>query len=365
MDIHLEACLEAVVRSKASDLHIGAEQRPSIRVDGELRHMDDFDEPWSAAKTGAAVRSIVTEAEWERFNEELELDLSIDLDDDYRFRVNLYFDRQGTAAAFRLIPNDIVGLSKLGMPDSVEDLAQLQRGLVLVTGPTGSGKSTTLAALLDRVNHTRRCHILTIEDPIEFVHQGIKSVVNQREIGRDTSSFSQALRRALRQDPDVILVGELRDHETIQVALTAAETGHLVLSTLHTQDSVQTVDRIIDVFPSDQQAQIRTQLAGTLKAVVSQTLLRRTGGGRIAASEVLIETPAISNMIREGKTHMLYSAVQAGREQGMRTLDQHLAQLVSRGIVQRDDVLPYVKDQGSFRALENGYAGYSAAFTTR
>ncbi|MCD7101599.1 type IV pilus twitching motility protein PilT [Pseudoclavibacter sp. 13-3] len=364
MDIHLSSCLETVVQCDASDLHIGAGKRPSIRVDGDLQHMPDFDEPWSAAKVGSAVRSIITEAEWERFNDELELDLSIDMSDDYRFRVNLYFDRHGAAAAFRLIPNEIRTLSQLGMPDSVERLAQLQRGLVLVTGPTGSGKSTTLAALLDRVNRTRRCHILTVEDPIEFVHHDIESVVNQREVGRDTRSFSQALRRALRQDPDVILVGELRDHETIQVALTAAETGHLVLSTLHTQDSVQTVDRIIDVFASDQQAQIRTQLAGTLKAVVSQTLMRRVGGGRVAASEILIETPAISNMIREGKTHMLYSAVQAGREQGMRTLDQHLAQLVGRGEVQRDDALSLSRDPAAFKALENRFTDFGG-FTAR
>lgn len=354
----LRECLRLVIERGASDLHIGVDVAPSFRIDGDLQHLPQFSTPWGHEQMHAIVKSILTPEEFEQLVDEFELDLGIDCDEDYRFRVNLSFDRLGVAGVFRLIPNEVLSLKQLNMPESLYKLADMPRGLVLVTGPTGSGKSTTLAAMIDRVNETRPCHILTIEDPIEYVHKPKQAVVNQREVGRDTKSFNEALRRALRQDPDVILVGELRDHETIQVALTAAETGHLVLSTLHTQDSVQTVDRIIDVFPAAQQGQIRTQLAGTLRGVVSQTLLKRVGGGRVAASEILLGTSAVSNMIREGKTHLLYSALQSGSQYGMRTLDQNLAELVGTGQVDRSEAEVYVKDPQAFRSLRNRISTY-------
>jgi twitching motility protein PilT len=248
--------------------------------------------------------------------------------------VNLYQQRGAVGAAFRLIPTEIKGLAELGVPESVAHLAQLPRGLVLVTGPTGSGKSTTLAALVDLVNSTRADHIVTVEDPIEFMHVHKKSIVNQREVGHDTHSFGNALKHVLRQDPDVILIGELRDLETISVALTAAETGHLVFATLHTQDAPQTIDRVIDVFPPHQQQQVRAQLAATLQGVICQTLVKKASGrGRAVATEVLIMTPAIANLIREGKTYQIGSMMQAGRGSGMHTMDQHLADLVNTGTI--------------------------------
>jgi twitching motility protein PilT len=249
-----------------------------------------------------------------------------------RFRVNVYRQRENVGAAFRRIPYEIKSLEDLGIPTSVSAFAGLPRGMVLVTGPTGSGKSTTLASLIDLANRTRRDHIMTVEDPIEFLHRHKSCMVNQREVGEDTHSFANALKHVLRQDPDIILVGEMRDLETISVALTAAETGHLVFATLHTQDAAQTVDRVIDVFPPHQQQQVRTQLAGALQGVVCQTLCRTADGrGRVVATEVMLATPAIRNLIREGKTHQIYSAMQAGAQHGMHTLDQHLAELVRSG----------------------------------
>ncbi|WP_245542735.1 type IV pilus twitching motility protein PilT [Pseudoclavibacter soli] len=354
----LHECLRLVIERGGSDLHLGVDVAPSFRIDGDLVHLPEQSEPWPHERLHEVVKSILTPEEFKQLVDELELDLAIDYDENYRFRVNLAFDRLGVAAVLRLIPNEVKSLRDLNMPESLYKLADMPRGLVLVTGPTGSGKSTTLAAMIDRVNESRACHILTIEDPIEYVHKAKRAVVNQREVGRDTKSFNEALRRALRQDPDVILVGELRDHETIQVALTAAETGHLVLSTLHTQDSVQTVDRIIDVFPAAQQGQIRTQLAGTLRGVVSQTLLKRVGGGRVAASEILLGTSAVANMIREGKTHLLYTALQAGSQYGMHTLDQNLAELVGTGQVERSEAEVYVKDPQAFRSLRNRISNY-------
>ena len=358
MDRTLRDCLRLIIERDGSDLHVGTGVAPSFRIDGDLVHLPEHGGAWSHDRMHEAVKSIVTPEEFKQLVDEYELDIGIDYDENYRFRVNLSFDRLGVAGVFRLIPNEVKSLRQLNMPESLYKLADMPRGLVLVTGPTGSGKSTTLAAMIDRVNENRACHILTIEDPIEYVHRPKKAVVNQREVGRDTKSFNEALRRALRQDPDVILVGELRDHETIQVALTAAETGHLVLSTLHTQDSVQTVDRIIDVFPAAQQGQIRTQLAGTLRGVVSQTLLKRVGGGRVAASEILLGTSAVANMIREGKTHLLYSALQAGAQYGMHTLDQNLAELVGTGAVDRAEAEMYVKDPQAFRSLRNRISSY-------
>ena len=274
----------------------------------------------------------ITQVQRERFERDLELDFSYSLPGRARFRGNLYRQRDAVGAAFRLIPFEIKSLESLGLPPIVSTFAQFPRGFVLVTGPTGSGKSTTLASLVDLANRTRHDHIMTVEDPIEFLHRHKSCLVNQREIGEDTQSFSQALKHVLRQDPDIILVGEMRDLETIQVALTAAETGHLVFATLHTQDAAQTVDRIIDVFPPHQQQQVRQQLAGTLQGVVCQTLAKTADGqGRVVAAEVLTVTPAVRNLIREGKTHQMYSVMQAGSQHGMQTLDQHLADLARTG----------------------------------
>jgi twitching motility protein PilT len=278
------------------------------------------------------IYSILTQRQRERFEENLELDLSYSLPGQARFRVNVYYQRDSIGAALRLIPVKISGLSELGLPPQMEQFALFPRGLVLITGPTGSGKSTTLAALIEIINTQRQLHIMTVEDPIEFLHWHKRSVVNQREVGTDTRSFEQALTHALRQDPDVIMVGEMRDLETISTALTAAETGHLVFATLHTQDAPQSVDRIIDVFPPHQQQQVRVQLAASLQAIATQQLLpRRDGRGRAVAAEVMVATPAIRNLIREAKSHQIYSAMQAGGRYGMQTMDQGLAELVKRG----------------------------------
>jgi twitching motility protein PilT len=278
--------------------------------------------------------AVLTQKQREKFEENLELDFAYSVPGRARFRVNMYRQRDALGSAFRLIPFEIKKLEDLGVPPSVAAFASMPRGFVLVTGPTGSGKSTTLAALLDLANRTRREHIMTVEDPIEFLHRHQSCIVNQREVGEDTWSFQNALKHVLRQDPDIILVGEMRDLETISVALTAAETGHLVFATLHTQDAAQTIDRVIDVFPSHQQEQVRVQLAGSLQGVVCQTLCRtRDGRGRAVATEVLMATPAIRNLIREGKTHQIYSAMQAGAKHGMHTMDQHLADLVMRGAI--------------------------------
>lgn len=327
----LRAALATVLPSRGSDLHLASGSEPLIRVDGALGPVPGS-APWPAAHVEGALRMMVGEERWAKFKHDLELDVAYSLSDDERFRVNIYQQRGQVGAAFRLIPTEIMQLGELGIPDVVSRFAKLPRGLVLVTGPTGSGKSTTLAALIDLVNRTRTDHIVTVEDPIEFLHSNKKSLVNQREVGPDTHSFNAALRHVLRQDPDVILIGELRDLETISVALTAAETGHLVFATLHTQDAPQTIDRVIDVFPAHQQPQIRAQLASTLQGVVCQTLIRRASGrGRLVATEIMTMTPAIANLIREGKTYQIHSVMQAGREDGMHTMDQELAELVDAG----------------------------------
>jgi twitching motility protein PilT len=322
-----------VVRQGASDLHLTVGAAPMIRVDGALRAAGD-PTPWGTDRVTAALLSLLSPAQREQFDRELELDFAYGLAAEYRFRVNYYQQRGNLGGAFRLIPTEIRQLDELGIPESVAALAALPRGLVLVTGPTGSGKSTTLAALIDIVNSTRTDHIVTVEDPIEFIHSHKKSIVNQREVGSDTHGFATALKHVLRQDPDVILIGELRDLETIAVALTAAETGHLVFATVHTQDAPQSIDRVIDVFPPHQQDQVRTQLAGTLQGVVSQTLLpRASGSGRVVATEIMVMTPAIANLIRERKTFQITSAMQAGRRLGMHTMDQNLADLVNSNVI--------------------------------
>jgi len=356
-DPDLILALEEVLRMHASDLHVTVNAVPMIRVDGGLRPIESSG-VWDRAKVTSALRSILTPQQVARFDEEHELDLAYTISANARFRVNIYQQRNSMGAAFRLIPTDIKQLSELGVPESVANFATLARGLVLVTGPTGSGKSTTLAALVDLVNRTRADHIVTVEDPIEFLHSNHRSLVNQREVGSDTHSFTAALKHVLRQDPDVILIGELRDLETISIALTAAETGHLVFATLHTQDAAQTIDRVIDVFPPHQQAQVRSQLAATLRGVVCQTLVKRAqGDGRAVATEVLVTTPAIANLIREGKTYQIPSALQAGRSLGMHTLDQHLADLVNTGQITYVAAGEKVHDAAGFDRLINRMDG--------
>lgn len=350
-DPDLVAALNAVVTSGGSDLHVSVNAPPSIRLDGGLRALPGAS-LWDANKVNGAIQSIMTAEQRDIFARELELDFAYTLSETSRFRVNVYLQRNVMGAAFRLIPTQIKQLAELGVPDKIATFAQLPRGLVLITGPTGSGKSTTLAALIDLVNSTRADHIVTVEDPIEFMHGNKRSLVNQREVGHDTHSFTNALKHVLRQDPDVILIGELRDLETISVALTAAETGHLVFATLHTQDAAQTIDRIIDVFPPHQQGQVRAQLAATLQGVVCQTLVKKVGGaGRAVATEVLVTTPAVANLIREGKTYQIRSVMQAGREHGMHTMDQHLADLVNAGQISHEAAYEKAHDLEDLKQL--------------
>lgn len=354
-DAGLVAALQQVVLQRASDLHVTSDAPPMVRIDGGLRPVTEGAQPWSQEKVLTALLTLLSDEQRERFERELELDFAFTISANARFRVNFYQQRGAAGAAFRLIPTEIKTLGQLGVPENIGDFSQLPRGLVLVTGPTGSGKSTTLASLIDLANSTRADHIVTVEDPIEFLHRHKKSLVNQREVGNDTHSFANALKHVLRQDPDVILIGELRDLETISVALTAAETGHLVFATLHTQDAAQTIDRVIDVFPPHQQDHVRAQLASTLQGVVSQTLVKRASGtGRIVATEVLRITPAISNLIREGKTYQIASMMQAGRDLGMHTMDQHLAQLVNAGTITQQAAREKAHDLDGFTRMLSG-----------
>lgn len=353
-DPDLAAALQEVVNQRASDLHLTVGAPPMYRIDGGLKSIGNT-LPWSAEKIRTAVLTLLSESQRNTFENDLELDFAYTISSRARFRVNIYQQRGSIGGAFRIIPTELKQLQELGVPESVANFAQLPRGLVLVTGPTGSGKSTTLAALIDLVNSTRADHIVTVEDPIEFLHDHKSSIVNQREVGADTHSFAAALKHVLRQDPDVILIGELRDLETISVALTAAETGHLVFATLHTQDAPQTIDRIIDVFPPHQQGQVRTQLAATLQGVICQTLVKRTDGlGRVVATEVLVMTPAIANLIREGKTYQILSMMQSGRSQGMHTMDQHLAELANAGTITIDAALEKANDTDGIERLLQG-----------
>lgn len=332
----LHDMMKQLLAAGGSDLHLTASAPPTIRVHGSLRRIADHG-PMSAIEIEALLRGIVDGAQWHTFEQTNELDFAYTAPEIGRFRVNVYRQRGACGAAFRAIPTVIPELSTLGLPRQVEQFAGLPRGLVLVTGPTGSGKTTTLAALLALANRLRSPHIVTIEDPIEFLHEHGNGLVNQREVGGDTESFAAALKHALRQDPDVILVGELRDLETTATALTAAETGHLVFATLHTQSAAQTVDRIIDIFPAHQQGEVRAQLASTLRGVVTQALTPRAdGSGRAVVAEIMVATPAIRNLIREGKTHQIPSFMQAGARDGMLSFDQHLAELVRSGVVAYD-----------------------------
>jgi twitching motility protein PilT len=331
MSIDFADLLMEVVHSRASDLHLSAGAPPTIRVRGRLSRLEGYP-TLTPTDTREIVYSILSGDQRQRLETHWQLDFAYSIPGHARFRVNAYYQRGAVGAAFRLIPFDLTSIDALGLPSAVHDFTRKPRGFVLVTGPTGSGKSTSLAAMIDEINSTREEHIMTIEDPIEFLHAHKKCLVNQRELGSDAQSFADALKAALRQDPDVILVGEMRDLETISTALTAAETGHLVFATLHTQDTAQTIDRIIDVFPPSQQGQVRVQLSVALQGIVTQQLLPTAdGAGRVAACEVLVPNPAVRNLIREGKTHQIYSVLQTGSAQGMQTMDAALVHLVRSG----------------------------------
>ena len=323
------------VQNKASDLHLSAGLPPIIRVDGEMRKLNVPELDHKAVN--ALIYDIMNDKQRKEYEENLEVDFSFEIENLSRFRVNAFMQNRGAAAVLRNIPSEILSLEQLGAPDIFRKLIDQPTGLVLVTGATGSGKSTTLAAMVDHINSNKREHILTIEDPIEFVHQNKLSVMNQREVHRDTHSFNNALRSALREDPDVILVGELRDLETIRLAISAAETGHLVFGTLHTNSAPKTIDRIIDVFPAEEKSMIRSMLSESLRAVISQTLLKKTGGGRVAAHEIMVGIPAIRNLIREGKVPQMYSVIQTGQGHGMQTMDQCLQKLAAQGIISHQD----------------------------
>ncbi|MEW6059947.1 MAG: type IV pilus twitching motility protein PilT [Actinomycetota bacterium] len=352
--------LEIVLERGASDLHLTVGTPPTIRLHGDLLRLEDY--PILTPRSlQAMMYAILPQKMRERLEQDLELDMSYALPGKARFRVNVYYQRDSIGAAFRLIPYEIKQVEELGLPAVVADLARYPRGFVVVTGPTGSGKSTSLAAMVDIVNRERSAHIMTVEDPIEFLHRHRKCIVNQREVGADTHSFAQALKHVLRQDPDVILVGEMRDLETIATAITAAETGHLVFATLHTQDAPQTIDRIIDVFPPHQQQQVRVQLATTLQGVVTQQLLQTADGrGRCVAVEVLVCTPAVRNLIREGKVHQIYSIMQAGGRFGMQTMDQSLANLVKAGRITQQLAYERCHDPEELNRLIGGSLGYGA-----
>ncbi|MDX6698268.1 MAG: twitching motility protein PilT [Solirubrobacteraceae bacterium] len=348
-----------VLERRASDLHITAGAPPTVRVRGRLIPLDF--PVLTPADTREIVYSILSNDQRQRLETDWQVDLAYAIPNRARFRVNAYFQRGAIGAALRQIPAQISGIDELGLPPVVHELTRKPRGFVLCTGPTGSGKSTTLAAMINEINETREEHIMTVEDPIEFLHQHKKCLVNQRELGSDATSFSAALRGALRQDPDVILVGEMRDLETISTALTAAETGHLVFATLHTQDTPQTIDRIIDVFPPHQQHQVRVQLSVALQGIVTQTLLPTAdGSGRVLAAEVLVPTPAIRNLIREGKTHQIYSVLQTSASAGMQTMDSSLVELVRAGKITRQLAESRSNEPDELRRLLSGGAVMAA-----
>lgn len=322
------------VKQNASDLHLSAGLPPMIRVDGDVRRINL--PPLDHKEVHSLIYEIMNDKQRKDYEEFLETDFSFEVPGVARFRVNAFNQNRGAGAVFRTIPSKVLTMEELGMGQVFRDIAATPRGLILVTGPTGSGKSTTLAAMMDYINETKYEHILTIEDPIEFVHESKKCLVNQREVHRDTHGFNEALRSALREDPDIILVGELRDLETIRLALTAAETGHLVFGTLHTTSAAKTIDRIVDVFPAQEKAMVRSMLSESLQAVVSQTLLKKNSGGRVAAHEIMLGTPAIRNLIREDKVAQMYSAIQTGGSIGMQTMDQCLKDLLDKRIISRE-----------------------------
>ena len=351
--MNMEQLLRAAVERRASDLHVTVGVPPTLRINGSLVKMDF--PALGVADTMQLFESIASEARKVQFLQNGEIDFSHTVFGLSRFRVNAFHQRGSVAIAVRIIPEQIPTIEQLGLPEVIAALSRKPRGLVLVTGPTGSGKSTTLAAMIDLINHERACNILTLEDPIEYLHRHNKSLINQREVGGDTRTFANGLRAALREDPDVILVGEMRDMDTISIAVRAAETGHLVLATLHTSDAAQTINRIIDVFPPYQQQQIRTQLSLTLQGIVAQQLLpRKDGAGRVAAVEVLVATPAARNLIREGKSHQLLSVIQTGAKAGMQSMDGALQELCRAGIVSDEEALLRAGDQENFLRMRRG-----------
>ena len=335
-------------KNGSSDLHLSAGVPPMIRVDGDMRKINV--PVLDHTEVHDMVYDIMNDKQRKDYEEFLECDFSFEIPGLARFRVNAFNQNRGAGAVFRTIPSEILSLEKLGAPKIFEELADTPRGVVLVTGPTGSGKSTTLAAMVDHKNDNEYGHILTVEDPIEFVHVTKKCLINQREVHRDTLGFNEALRSALREDPDVILVGEMRDLETIRLALSAAETGHLVFGTLHTSSAAKTIDRVVDVFPAAEKDMIRAMLSESLKAVISQTLLKKNGGGRVAAHEIMIGTPAIRNLIRENKIAQMYSAIQTGQQFGMKTLDQDLTELVKKNVISRQEALSKCANKDTFPA---------------
>lgn len=349
----IEILLEEVIKKKASDLHLQVGLPPMLRVDGALTPVSGG-EVLSEEAVEALIFAILDEDQKQILLKDKEFDFSFAFGDLGRFRVNAFHERGNLAAALRLIPNEILSIEQLQLPEIVNKFADYPRGLVLVTGPTGSGKSTTLAALVDKINTERASHIITIEDPIEFTHKSKKSVIVQREVHYDTYSFSAALRSSLRQDPDVVLLGEMRDLETIAAAITIAETGHLVFATLHTNSASQSIDRMIDVFPPHQQPQIRSQLANILMAICSQRLVPSIGGGRVAAAELLIATPAVRNIIREGKSHQLEAVIQTGAEYGMQSMDKTLVTLIHNGTITYDEARNYAVDLEELDRLMRG-----------
>jgi twitching motility protein PilT len=350
----IPSLLRFAVAQKASDLHLSAGEPPALRIHGDVHRVDV--PPLTREEVHQLIFDTMNDAQRRTYQEKLEVDFAFALDDSMRFRVNAFVHNRGEGAVFRTIPTKIPRFEDLGLPPVVRALCEEEKGLVLVTGPTGSGKSTTLAAMIDHINETMAGHILTLEDPIEFVHTPKKALVNQREVGTQTLSFNNALRGALREDPDVILVGELRDLETISLALTAAETGHLVFATVHTSSAPKTVDRLVDVFPPAQQAQVRAQLSESLLGVVTQMLMHKVGGGRAAALEILVATPAVRNLIRESKTHQIPSAMQVGGRAGMQTMEAALLDLISKGIITLDEVRSRAPDVAA--AMERGMGAH-------
>lgn len=352
-NLKIESLLEECIRRKASDLHLQYGLPPILRIDGALTPIAG-----NNALNEETVKSLIfatlDEEQQKILMQDKEFDYSFAFGDIARFRVNAFHERGKLAAAFRLIPNQIKSINDLGMPAIVETFAEFPRGLVLVTGPTGSGKSTTLAALIDKINREKSTHIITIEDPIEFTHKSQRSVIAQREVHYDTFSFAAALRSALREDPDVVLIGEMRDLETIQAAITIAETGHLVLATLHTNSAAQSIDRMVDVFPAHQQPQVRTQLSNILMAICAQRLVPAIGGGRVVAAEIMIANSAIRALIRDGKTHQLDTAIQTGADQGMQTMDRTLAKLVQTGVITYDSAREFAVDINELNRLVKG-----------
>lgn len=353
LSLKIENLLEYVVKQDASDLHLTVGVPPMVRVDGALRPIPNIP-PLTAAEVEKLIFSVVDDVQKDILLKDMEVDFSFAFGDIARFRANSYHQKGNLGLALRLIPTKIRTIEDLGLPKIVNNFADFPRGLVLVTGPTGSGKSTTLAAMVDKINRDKSLHIITVEDPIEYTHNHNKSVIEQREVHYDTRSFAAALRSVLREDPDVVLIGEMRDLETIAAAITIAETGHLVLATLHTNNAAQSVDRMIDVFPPHQQQQIRVQLSNILQAIVSQRLLPAIGGGRIAAAEILVANPAVRNIIREGKTHQLDAVIQTGGEEGMQTMDKTLSSLVKTGKITLEQAKGFAIDVKELERLTHG-----------